>query len=363
MWFKKTSPRRQAIREDVAEAQSQEGALPKVPGSIVLIGFVFFLVAAVIQFWPGEPFPYREGQIAPYDLRAPVEFSAIDPVRAEQQREAARASAPPVLVARTDQFNRIHNQLSSLKNDADNIHAVAGLSPEVQARFPGLTDAALQSIHSIPADTFEREIDTFIGLGLPRVPLVSKADGEALRTKNYTEVSLARSESIDGLITSNEFFVAGEELDSAKARLAVIGDFPGQLTVPLTNFILAMKEPTYEFNPKLSAALADRIAERAGKTAVGDISENAVIVKRGEPITGQEYRQLLEANNEFQPQAGGGASVGDLAVADRADAGGAAGDGGGGVVCVADDGWGGGVKGGRQSWAICGHLLLMLIVA
>src|ERR1051325_3969031 len=98
MWFKKASPRRQAIREDVAEAESQTESAGKGRFTpFLVISAAFFLVACLIQFWPANQLPYRPGDSAPTDFRAPVDFGAVDSKKTEAQREAPRAASPPEL--------------------------------------------------------------------------------------------------------------------------------------------------------------------------------------------------------------------------------------------------------------------------
>src|SRR6185503_4243140 len=119
MWFKKASPRRQAIRDDVAEAQSQETqsvGSGRVSGPYLIIAAVFFLATCLIQFWPGNLLPYRQGEIAPSDLRAPVDFRIVDFAKTEAQKDAARAASPPVLVGNKEAFSHVQNQLSNLRS-------------------------------------------------------------------------------------------------------------------------------------------------------------------------------------------------------------------------------------------------------
>src|SRR4051812_44475095 len=117
MWFRKASPRRQAIREDVAEAESLSRPNASSARAIALIASIFFIVAAALQFWPGDPLPYRMGEIAPTDLRSPISFVADNPVQTERNREVVRGASPAVLVADTNAFDHIYNQLINLKPD------------------------------------------------------------------------------------------------------------------------------------------------------------------------------------------------------------------------------------------------------
>src|SRR6185436_18925499 len=108
MWFRKASPRRQAIREDIP-GTSTGSWWTSIRTQMALVAAVFFFAASALQFWSGDPLPYRLGELAPMDLRAPVEFSIIDTVRTEAQKEAARLTSPPVLLADQAYLDKVHN--------------------------------------------------------------------------------------------------------------------------------------------------------------------------------------------------------------------------------------------------------------
>ncbi len=67
--------------------------------------------------------------------------------------------------------------------------------------------------------------------------------------------------------------------------------FPRALVEPMVNYIMGLREPTFHFDAKLTAALAERSARQI--MPVGpSIRENEIIVRRGETITSQKYREL-----------------------------------------------------------------------
>src|SRR5437868_13563790 len=100
---KKTSPRRQAIREDRVEAtRTNRWWSGKAP--MLLVAFCFAFVASLLQLHGSQPLPFREGQKAPMDLRAPCDFTFYDPVQLEKERERAGASSPPVLAKQKDRL-------------------------------------------------------------------------------------------------------------------------------------------------------------------------------------------------------------------------------------------------------------------
>jgi putative nucleotidyltransferase with HDIG domain len=370
MWFQKASPRRQAIREDVAEAESQSG-LPlgggeRPPGTILIIALVFFVVAAAVQFWPADPLPFREGERAPYDLRAPVTFSVVDPVETERLREAAKATSPPVLVLDQGVVDRLRSQLSALKQDA----AAGALPPEEAARFPGLTEAGVRVLASADGESYEAAVRTFLNRGLSTMPLVTEADRQILEEKRAAEVRLmaGAGENAPGWGAGiQQVFTVGAGADGGgvqeaareRVRAAAVEAFPRALVEPMTNYVMGLREPTFRFDAKQTAAFAERQAAQI-MPQQPPIQENAVIVKRGELITPEKYRILTEARAAFEqavarahPWAVYWSRLGRVLMVLMVTAGGAL------YVSrltkVA--------KTTRQAWAVCGLLLAMLVTA
>src|SRR4051812_39584127 len=86
-WFKKASARRQAIRDDLAGVSVPRSWWTGGSGYIALVSSVFFLFACLIQFWPATPLLYRQGELAPMDLVAPVAFPMVDKDKTERLGE------------------------------------------------------------------------------------------------------------------------------------------------------------------------------------------------------------------------------------------------------------------------------------
>jgi putative nucleotidyltransferase with HDIG domain len=308
MLFKKASARRQAIREDVAEAEGQfdrgggvaDAGTGGISGPTLLVAVIFFLVASAVQFWPPQPLPYREGDRAPMDLAAPVAFSIVNPAEAEQQRQAARAATPPVLVAQEMAFNHIHGQLSALKENVTGIRSAAQVPAEVQAVFPGLTDPGVSWLQSIDRISYERTIATFLNRGLFYLPVVSEKDSAALKQTHATEVKLTHNEqeAMGGWLPGSTFVYVPGGLDPREVQRAVTEEFPLSMVPAISNYILGLREPTFQYSTKLTEMLADRNAQQIpamGRT----VEANKVIVPRGQQITAEKYRELQAAQAAF----------------------------------------------------------------
>jgi putative nucleotidyltransferase with HDIG domain len=338
MRFRKTSPRRQAIREDKPSVRTPGHWWSSVRVKMGLVAFTFFIAACALQFWTGDPLPYRMGELAPMDLRAPVDFTIVDTVRTESLRDAARLTSPPVLVADPAYLEKVHNQLTALKADIGPARNLSEVPPEIQKRFPGLNDAAVEWMHSPEAARFESMVQTFMSLGMPAVPpRISSSDRDLLLEKNPVEAALAFTPSLEGLVsipvqqiqvadpatgatvlppTSRPLQIAREVVetepgaaDSAAATRPAFGTEPAtleklrpivsvyftqDLATPITRFLLQLNEPTFRYSPKLTVALADRTASLIAPIG-RKVYANSIIVRRSQLITWDIFQQLREA--------------------------------------------------------------------
>jgi cyclic-di-AMP phosphodiesterase PgpH len=279
----------------------------------VVLG-VFFLVASAVQFWTGDPLPYRLGELAPMDLRAPVDFSIENKVETEQRREAARLASPPVLLADNDYLNSLEIQLTNLKSNIGRARTIADV-PEIVARFPGLTDESLAWMHSPAAELYELMVRTFMNREMhASLPLITPGDMTLLAEKVPTalgEVRLAKTTSLEDLSSTSMQHVhevepgsrgdAGGGVESnarEDVHQAVAQAFPQVLVQPVTGFIMSQKKPTFFYSPKLTAALADRAASLV-KPSGKQVFANSIMVHRGELITWDKYQQLREAQENL----------------------------------------------------------------
>jgi putative nucleotidyltransferase with HDIG domain len=364
MWFKKrASPRRQAIREDVAEAESQEHPLRGFSGHLLVIAVLFFLVATVLQFWPSEPLAYREGERAPTDLRAPVDFRMVNEEVTAQQREARKSVSPPVLVRVPASWDRIQAHLSALKQDLQGIPPnPAAVPPELAARFPGLTDKAIAAIQLTDPQSYESQVRVFLHY-LDRIVLVTPDDRAQLTERRPTAVTLAVS-TPDGWRTQSVSIEqvhvlspAGVSPETRPALQQLVQDsFSLQLVEPIVNYVMSLKDPLHRYDAKLTAQFAEQAANQILPEAPM-IKKGQLIVAKGELITAQKYDMLKEAHEAFRQSVprqnlwlsylGRILIVGILTLAGALY-----------VTRLTKI-----ARSIRQAWAVCGLLLLTLIIA
>jgi putative nucleotidyltransferase with HDIG domain len=304
MWFKKrASPRRQAIREDVAEAESQQQPLHGYSGHLVVIATLFFLVATVLQFWPAEPLAYREGERAPTDLRAPVSFRMVNEELTEQQREARKAMSPPVLV-RTPARDRILAHLSSLGTDIHGITALSQVPTELATRFPGLNDKAILAVQQTDPESYKSQVRVFLN-HFDRIVLVSPEDRALFNDRHASQVAVAvptaEGNRIEPFPIDRVFVVTPAGLPTEvrpEFEWAARNSFSLQLVEPIVNYLMSIKEPMHRYDAKLTAQVAQEAANQIPPDAPL-IQKDHLIVARGELITPQKYHMLKEAHEAF----------------------------------------------------------------
>jgi putative nucleotidyltransferase with HDIG domain len=299
MWFRKASPRRQAIREDVAEAKSLVQPLPRHTGHIVLIAAVFLLVAVAIQFLPGDPLPYHAGERAPTDLRSPVTFTIADPAQTEMLRQARREMAPAVLVGDAGAFDRIYGQLNDLKYDVNNARTLADVPAEVKDRFPGLTEDALHLLQMVNANVYETHLRTLVYRVLPYVPFVKTEDFPLVAERRSDRVTLTLSPKLSEYMAERpalDVIAIGATNPSQQKEIKkIVGDnLPEGLDDTIASYFVRLDAPTYHYDAKLTAQLAEQSAA-AMKPFGRTIQENQILVSRGEIITAEQIDTLKQA--------------------------------------------------------------------
>jgi putative nucleotidyltransferase with HDIG domain len=372
MWFRKASARRQAIREDVAEVESLIPALKRDHGHIAIIALVFFVIATAVQFWPTRLAPYRAGERAKTEIRSPVAFRLEDPAQTEKLREATRAMSPPVVVATPLGMDHIVSKLNALKQDVQRARGINELPPEVRNRFPGLNPSTLRDIQEADPSVYATMIRTFVTADLREIPFVTRQDYEALIAyKSAKEIGRVAVTSTRGIISDNvvekplrQVMVIGDVSPQQHAMLRAMATKNmgvGMAEIVASYLSTPMLEPTYAFDAKLSAELADL---RASQVLPGDkpISENQVIVHAGELITPEILRVLDQAQTELEHQAEREnpwvwwlSALGRILTVFLLTA--------AGVLYVVRVNAGGGAKTPSQGWAVCGLMLGTLILA
>ncbi len=303
MWFRKASARRQAIREDVAEVERLVPARPRNAGHIVLIATAFLVVAIAIQFWPGDPLPYHAGERAPTDLRSPVTFTITDDAQTALLKQARRETAPAVLVGDAGAFDRIYGQLNDLKYDVDNARTLRDVPATVKQRFPGLTEESLRLIQMVNANVYETHLRTLVYRVLPYVPFVRSTEYPAVAERRSDRVALTLSPKLSEYMAERpvgDVIALGgtNPVQQKEIRKIVADNLPEGLTETIASYFFGLQEPTYKYDSKLTAQLADETAA-AMKPFGRRIQENQIIVSRGEIITAEQIETLQNAQRNL----------------------------------------------------------------
>ncbi len=303
MWFRKASPRRQAIREDVAEVESLVPPKPRNAGHIVLIATVFLITAIAIQFWPGDPLPYHAGERAATDLRSPLTFTIPDPGQTELLRQARREMTPAVLVGDAGAFDRIYGQLNDLKYEVNNAKTLNDVPPQIRERFPGLTQDSLRLLQLVNPTVYETDVRTLVYRVLPSVPFVKSEDYPAAAERHSDRVALTFSPALSNYLAerpTDDVIALGttNPAQQKQIRKMVSDNLLGGLAETVASYFFHLAEPTYKYDAKLTAELADQTAA-AMKPFGRTIQENQIIVPRGEIITAEQVNTLEHAQREL----------------------------------------------------------------
>ena len=315
MWFKKASPRRQAIREDLAELGDSVSPSKGRLRHVVLIAVVFGILAACLQFWPRNPMPYRVGELAPMDMVAPVNFRFVDPVELARARELARKNTEQVLAINESAITQLVSELRALRDNADAVMVVSQLPLSQRALFPSLNETSLVALQK--AKDLDETITAFRNGALRAIPLIAPADREALLkrvqgpnhipTEADNWVQLATKGTIEtGLVRvgMDKLAVSAKEADPVKREeIRKLVREGGALSEPLvevvTDGLVTLNQPLYTYEQKLTARLAENRAQ--SMMIKGPlILKGDRLVQRGEEITPSIYQELVQAQQALE---------------------------------------------------------------
>jgi putative nucleotidyltransferase with HDIG domain len=304
MWFGKTSARRMAIREDVAEAESQVRPPPQRMGSVFLMATLFFIVATAIMYYPGESIPYHVGERAPFDLRSRIDFTISDPIRTEEARKAARAATPAVLVANQQAFDRIQSQLLDLRQDVSNVHSLRDIPAETKDRWPNLTPEALVWLKEVDKSAYELKVRMLLTQVLPEVPTVDQGTLNAIEGRQSDRVHLADSGSLEGSMRdvprSNIVPLgAAPEAQGTVLHRAVGEAFPQAMVGQIVGYLIKLGVPTYRLDGVLTAQLEERNVKRV-QLQGREVLQTTPIVRYNEVIDPDAHKLLVEAQREYE---------------------------------------------------------------
>ncbi len=320
MWFKKASPRRLAIREAVEAGAPVRASTGN--GYIFLLAAVFFFVACAAQFWPSDPLPYREGELAPTDLSSPITFPIVDEEKTQQNRDFQRQISPPVLVVTKRLSDQVIDGLTNLKLDIGTAQSAAEAPADVKARFPDLNDAAVAAIQGEGTSDYNQRVHETWDAIVTSAPVVTPEDLAALDKyakghpyfARVPAATLAQADAAEGLSDATPTIPYDRIVDKSKpaelqSRIAAAVNatnyLPDALHKLATNYvvgILKQKDPMYAYSAKLTEALAGKSAASAALAITKTWEEHEVIVKAGQRITAEKYQVLRAARNAYQAQ-------------------------------------------------------------
>jgi len=304
MWSGKSSARRQAIREDVAEAESHVWQAPQRFGQVFLLALVFFVVATAIIYYPGETIPYHVGDLAPFDLVSRISFTIDDPAATDMARAHARANAPAVLVPNRPTFERIQSQLLDLHADARNTRTFAALAPEIKARWPGLTPETLTWLHEVEAASYELKVRVLLTQMLPEIPTVDPNTAALVEARQSDRINLADRDAIEATMRTidREHIVPlglPQGPPRALLRAAVSQAFPQVMVEPIVGYLCKLDMPTYRYDAALTGQLEERAAKRVPPQG-RIVLPSKPIVEAGKRITEETHNLLIAAQREYE---------------------------------------------------------------
>ena len=313
MWLRKSSPRRQSIRGDVAEAESLIRPSRKKFGPVAAVALAFFVLATLIVYFPRESLPYHVGDTPPIALRARVGFTytADDAAAREKRRQDERTRTPQVLLINSAILSGIEGQLLNLQVSVHGVRNAAALPESLRGQFPHLDDravVALQALELTP-QAYARDVSLLLATLRESCPIVTPDTAQRIAARapeGLDTVVLSSSPTFDKQSLSRPIMGRDvitlhttDPLEQRRLRDVVAHALPDQLVEPVFQYLLKLGEPTFTEDPSLTEKLADFRALTAKPNSI-EIKAEQVLVAAGEAITPLQYQQLLAAQWEYE---------------------------------------------------------------
>ena len=283
-------------------------------GAMLLV-LAFAGVVLVMDSWPLEPLPYRQGQYLSSDIYARVPFEVPSPARTAQAREDAVKKTPAVIFLDESTLQRIVADLKNLPGKLKTASQPAQLDEPLRKAFalekPEQLAAFAQYADPAKADVYNRDVDRLATkLQKSRYIVTGRDFSEAYHSKD-AQVVVVRADEEEK--TQPKSLLLG--LDSA--------DLDRFLNTAVQPIDLALRDnvrrylqtsfesgvPVYRLDEK-----ATRSAEDAARNAVRTVTEpvpaGKLLVQRGAPsgpteaelvLVAREHEAYLRARQALQP--------------------------------------------------------------
>ncbi len=263
------------------------------PALLTAIAFVLCLVA--IAVWAQERYIPAAGRIMTDTALVREDFSRIDEVATEKDREVARQGQPRVYVANQPVFAEIEASLANLPATVADAATLDAVAPEIRERF-GLTQTALDALRAIAANPDAQRAwlassREFLDL-LRRNPVLTPEDIQNQRLSASENMELRTTDGAKARQHQERAINAGGDRAVEEiVRLARLSGFPpglGQIAVSVVT--RPTLRPTFTFNEAASNELREAAAAAVSPRTVvyhwGD-----VLIRRGDRL--DEARRAL----------------------------------------------------------------------
>jgi putative nucleotidyltransferase with HDIG domain len=326
LWFgKKKSPRRVESRRAAPSEVSLRQRFGRAGGlGALLVAAGFYAAVMLLDSWPLEPLPYRQGQYLDQDVYARVEFQSPSPVKTLQKREEAVKLTPVVFAPDEPALQNIVSDLKSLPGKLKSASQPAQLPDTLRKAFNIVTveDLAAFAQYANPdkADEFSKQIDAL------RANLGGQAKGDKQRRyivtgKDYSSANYSKdTEQIrvelpgGGALEPRSRLLSldARDLEPTLAMAVAAAEIDPALQVRVVKYLndtIAAGVPLFRVNEKATKEAEDLAAKAVGPvvetspagTKIAERTTLAGLADRDITRLAKEQAAYIEQQNDAQP--------------------------------------------------------------
>jgi cyclic-di-AMP phosphodiesterase PgpH len=317
---KRIKHRRLEVRKDIsADSLPLWERFRRSGGPVsVLLGLGFWIGVLLLDIYPLDPLPYRQGQYIPDDIRSRVKFEVLSRTRLEDQVRISRESTAATFTADEERIDSIVALVQSLPGRLAATTQPADLDEDLQRQF-ALDDETLMlwgEMFDSPGRIKLDEIAKSLKDALKKTAIVDDSQVD-LQMSRRTGGAILRGAAWSLSIKKTELIALSDtkRLNTAAARIAresLDGPLVNSLQAFLTEQLTA--GPLYNYDREATdadIAQAETNTRKDPPPAAKDRYELGQILvdrtglpgRRGAPLEGGELEVLAHEHNAWRAEA------------------------------------------------------------
>ena len=291
--LRKTLPKQEPIWRRLF---SRRGAFTAWP---ILVGFA--LLAGALTAWTREQPLVATGRAMDQTRVVRIGFRVLDAAADDAKRRAARQNTPRVYLAAATVFDKIESALTRLPTALADAQTLDDVAPEIRETFrlseEELAALRTQAVAGDASQAWRSRVEN-LREQLTSLPLLDNETYQIEQTsgsRQWIELRIKDRKPVR-LLKGRAVNLASAQLASTLRQAVLQAGFSEPVASMIARFLARSAQPTFQFDPTLTAAAQDAAAAKVKPTYV-TYPAGTVLYRRGDRLT-PETRTLVRAEHD-----------------------------------------------------------------